>query len=263
MANLVGVPPIARLDIYDTGASDACLPALLKMRNLKHVTFGVGQISVATLERLLDAHIEVEHAGLLNVRREKNLVRYYDLDFEVDTGKSSLQAFIGEEPGVTYRLETHCTDRYVPSHMAPAYLTGPPLQLDKNWRQIVGEKFRLSYNDDDLHPITPDNPSNIYIGWHAATNRHRIEIKSRTANRFLIDWHCDAAESDDGGSLPVWLNAEIPFTQLTVAGSQKLTIAESIRQASQYFDTADFEEPEILRDQNDTRALFRLRPVVE
>jgi hypothetical protein len=263
VASLIGVPALERLTLYDTGATDACLPALLKMPNLKHVKFGGEQISVATYERLLDAHIEVEHDGLLNVRREKNLLRYYDLDFEVDTEKSSLQAFIGEEPGVTYRLEIHCTDRYVPSHMAPAYLTGPPLQLDKNWRQIVGEKFKLSYNDDDLHPILPDNPSNIYIGWHAATNRHRIEIKSRTANRFVIDWHCDAAESDDGGKLPVWLNAEIPFTQLTVVGSSKLTVAEATRQASRYFDTADFEEPEIVRDEREARASFRLRPIVD
>src|SRR6185295_14227168 len=198
--------------------------------NLKHVKFGGEQISVATFERLRDAHIEVEHGGLLNVRREKNLVRYYDLDFEVDTRKSSLQAFISDEkPGVTYRLEIHCTDRYVPSHMQPAYLTGPPMQLDKNWRRIVGESVKLAYNDKDLHPIMPDNPSNIYIGWHAATNRHHIQIKSRTANRFLIDWHCEAAESDDGGTLPVWLNAEIPFTQLTVIGSEKLTNGEAIR----------------------------------
>ena len=181
----------------------------------------------------------------------------------MDTGKSSLQAFIGEEPGVTYRLEIHCINRYVPSHMAPAYLTGPPLQLDKNWRQIVGEKFKLSYNDDDLHPILPDNPSNIYIGWHAATNRHRIEIKSRTANRFLIDWHCDAAESDDGGRLPVWLNAEIPFTQLTVIGSQELTVAEATRQASQYFDTADFEEPEIVRDESDAHRFDCAQSLIE
>jgi hypothetical protein len=263
VANLIDVPALERLDLFYTGATDACLPSLLKMPNLKRVTFGGEQISVATYERLRDAHIEVEHGSLLNVRRENNLLRYYDLDFEVDTGKSSLQAFIGQGPGVTYRLEIHCTDRYVPSHMAPAYLTGPPLQLDKNWRQIVGEKFKLSYNEDDLHPILPDNPSNIYIGWHAATNNHRIDIKSRTANRFLIDWHCDAAESADGGSLPVWLNAEIPFTQLTVAGSSKLTVAEATRQASQYFDTADFEEPEIVRDESEARASFRLRPVAD
>jgi hypothetical protein len=262
--NLVHMPALERLELRETGATDASLSALLKMPRLKHASFGVHQISLATFERLQEAGIEVEHGGLLNVRRETNLLRYLAMDFEVNVEKSSLQAFISAgEPGIAYRLEIECTDRYVPAYMQPAYLIGPPMRSEKNWRQLVGQQFVINFQDDDLHPILPDNPCNIYVGWHAVPNNHRIQFKNRRVNHFLVDWRCEAMESADGGREPVWVNAEIPFTKLTVTGDETLTLADAKRLATRYFDLADFFEPRLQTEGPGSRVHFAVRPVDE
>jgi hypothetical protein len=264
VANLVHMPALERLEMRETSATDASLSALLKMPRLKHVSFGGDQISVATFERLQEAGIEVDHGGLLNVRRESNLLRYLEMDFEVDVEKSSLQAFISAgQPGIAYRLEIECTDRYVPAYMQPAYLIGPPMKSEKNWRQLVGQHFAVNYRDDDLHPILRNNPCNIYVGWHAAPNNHRIQLKSRKGNRFLVDWRCEAMESADGGREPVWVDAEIPFTKLTVTGGETLTLAEAKRLAAQFFDLKDFFEPRLQTESLRPEVQFELRQVDE
>jgi hypothetical protein len=186
------------------------------------------------------------------------------MDFEVDRDQSSLKAFLrAGQTNVLWALDIECTEKYVPSHMQPAHLEGPPMPSNKNWKDLVGEEFRISYKGSELHPILPDNPSNIYVGWHAAPNNHRIKFQKRIGHRFLIDWRCEANESENDAGSSVWLYAEIPFTELTVWSDEPLSIDEAKRQASQQFDLADFHDPTIAKDDHDTRVSFRVRKLQE
>ncbi|WP_254507418.1 leucine-rich repeat domain-containing protein [Anatilimnocola floriformis] len=254
---LATLPALNDLQLGETKATDNCLADLLKLPALKEVNFGSEQISVATLERLQAAGVNVRHGQLLNVVRTENLLRYSGMDFEVDTDDSKLMALIDPSGKKLYwQLDIQCTDKYVPDHMQPAHLEGPPIQSQKSWKDLAGETLKIKFDPEALHPILPDNPSNIYVGWHAAPNDHRIKFVKRNGNRFLIDWHCDAGESEDEHS-PVWVFAEIPFTELAVVGEKSITATEAKRRAAAFFDLQDFSEPEIDDNEHFPHAHFR------
>jgi hypothetical protein len=254
-ALLSQIPTLKRLGLDEADVTDDGLAALAKMPQLKRLSLyaknitdrglihlrHLTQLEELFLQRLQDAGIDVSHGQLLNVRRKDNLLRYVGMDFEVDRDQSSLKAFLrAGQTNVLWALDIECTEKYVPSHMQPAHLEGPPMPSNKNWKDLVGEEFRISYKGSELHPILPDNPSNIYVGWHAAPNNHRIKFQKRIGHRFLIDWRCEAKESENDAGSSVWLYAEIPFTELTVWSDEPLSIDEAKRQASQQFDLADF-----------------------
>ncbi len=255
---LVALPAIETLDLSETDTTDACLDDLLRMPKLTDVSFGSEQISVSTVERLRDADIDVSHGQLLNVRRQDNLLRYLGMDFEVDREQSTLKAFIHVgEANVVWALSIECTDSYVPSHMQPAHLEGPPMLSDKNWKDLVGEEFRISYDEQELHPILPDNPSNIYVGWHAAPNNHYIKFQRRIGRRFLVDWRCEAKETRDDPGEPIWLHAEIPFAKVTVWSEEPISMGEAKQQAANRFDLAELHKPTMTKE--NTRFAFRVR----
>ncbi|WP_425614337.1 leucine-rich repeat domain-containing protein [Anatilimnocola sp. NA78] len=257
---LTELPQLKNLQLSETKVNDAGLPLLLALPHLKEVEFGSEQIEVATLEKLVAAGIEVRHGQLLNVRRTENLLRYVGMDFEVDTEASSLVAYVEVgNPNVGYRLEIQCTDRYVPDHMQPAHLEGPPFGFNKGWQALVGEQFKVSFKKGELHPVLPDNPCNIYVGWHAAPDDHRIEFQQRNGNRFLIDWHCDARESEDDDPVPVWVSAEIPFTEVRLISASKLTPELANSEAAKHFKLAEFEAPEVENNEHFHRATFRVK----
>ena len=254
---LAKLPALTSLELSETDTNDKCLAELLKLPKLKDVSFGEDQISVATLEKLQAAGIEVGHGNLLNVVRKENLLRYVGMDFEVDTKKSSLVAMIDPEgQGIYWKLDIHCTEKYVPDHMSPAHLEGPPIQSRRCWDDLVGETLRINFDPDALHPILPDNPSNIYVGWHAAPNDHRIKFVKRRGNSFLIDWSCDAGESKNEHT-PVWVFAEIPFTELIVIGGKPLTAAEAKLRAAAHFNLKDFGPPKLHNIEHFPHARFR------
>ena len=182
------------------------------------------------------------------------------MDFEVDRKKSALSAFIHPtEPGVTWKLEIECTDRYVPDYMQPAHLEGPPMASGKGWRELASETFTISYNESDVHPILPDNPCNIYVGWHAFPNHHKIRLLERKQNSFLIDWKCEAKETKNGKPEPIQVLAEIPFTELIVWSRDNISLEAAKLSAARHFDLSDFHEP--VREHGDfgTEVRFRLR----
>lgn len=255
---LASLPALIDLELQDTKVSDRCVEALLRIPQLTHVGFGSEQISASTFEKLTQAGIKVDHGKLLNVVRTENLLRYVGMDFEVDPEDSKLVAFIDPTgKSVFWQFDINCTEKYVPSHMQPAHLEGPHVPSNKPWRELVGETLKISFDPDDIHPILPDNPSNIYVGWHAAPNNHRIKFLKRVGNRFQIDWHCEAGESKNE-NVPVWVFAEIPFTELVVIAPTPFTADEANHRAAAHFDLQDFDGPQLDDNPDYPTATFRV-----
>lgn len=246
--HLTTLGSLEELRLTDTRVTDGCLPSLLKMRCLKRVVFGDG-IAVATIEALKSNGIQVDHGRVVGLHREMNVLRYAGTDYEVDSAQSALQAYIRAEgaQNVTWRLEIQCTDAYVPENTQPAQLEGPPMDFGTaSWRELAGREFRVKYDEASVHPILPDNPCNIYIGYHACPNNHHISIRERRGNRFLIEWTCEAKECEEFPGEPVYVLAEIPFTEVIVwSDDQIVGVAQATALLESQFNPDDFAAPEV------------------
>ena len=261
---LISLPALATLDVSDTKVTEACVASLLKIPKLRRVTFGDGQIDVHAVDQLNAAKIEVEHGLIRGLVRDKQVLRYLKVDFEVDAA-SSLKATIDKESNdITWQIEIKCTRAYVPQYWAPASLSGPPFEFAGDWRELVGRTFRIDYDESQLHPISPDNASNIYVGWHAAPNNHVIRFVSRTGNRFLIDWKCAARESADDIPKPIRVHAEIPFKSVTIYSERGMRIREAQALLKHHFGSTEFGEPKTSDEDNRLKwAAFPLLPSSE
>ena len=243
---LARFPELKTLSLGDIQVSDEAISDILKIAKLKEVSFGENVVSVNSVERLRAAGIEVDHGVLLGLKRDSNVLRYAGVDFAIDRGRSSLCAFMRlEDEGVSWQLKIECLDEYVPDHMQPASLTGPGFDFDRPWRQLPGQKFRIAFDESKLHPILPDNPCNIYVGWHACPNHHIISFVERRGNCFLIDWKSVAKESLQDEGRKVWVNGEIPFESVTVWSENLFDLGLAKEVVKRRFDVADLGEPEV------------------
>lgn len=260
--HLIDLPELDHVRLVDTKCTDGCKQSLLRMRKLKDVSFGDNQVSVTTVEELKAKGIDVDHGRLVGFRRKQDFLRYLEVDFEVDSEESALRAYINPERNdVTWELNIECTDEYIPDHMQPAHLEGPPIHSNKEWRELSGAEFQISFDEDEVHPIMPGNPGNIYVGWHAFPNDHLIRFVTRNGSRFLVEWMCAAKETPSDPPEPIEVLAEIPFTELVVWSNDRLTLESAKKLASRHFDLSDFEEPELEQSEFDTRIQFTLRRI--
>lgn len=254
---LAELPELASISLGDTNVTDACVDALLRLSKLEAVGFGYEKVTLQAVQRLEAAGVDVDFDALKEHRRETNLLRYQDVDFAIDQDQSSLRAYVNPaRDDVTWELEIECLDEYVPSHMSPASLEGPPLHFRGTWRELEGEEFRLGFDEKQLHPILPGNPGNIYIGWHACPNDHVIRFLKRNGRAFLIDWTCVAKESERDDGSDIWVSGEIPFTEVVVWSDKALSVPDAKLLASRYFDLHDLGEPEVSSGEFDTRYRF-------
>lgn len=255
LANVVNLPELESLQLNDSRISDGCLPFLLSMPKLKDVSVGDGLVSYSTYEALTNRGIDVEHGRLLNFRREFNYLRYLGIDFEVDSNESMLRAWIDVKSGeVQWSIDVSCTDSMVPGHMQPASLDGPPFTARKDWKTLEGQTAEIEYDDDDLHPILPDNPCNIYVGWHACPNHHRIQFIQRDGTRFIIRWNCVALEHREGTPEPIEVFAKIPLAEVNIYSDEPVLESVSIQLASDFLQGEQFE----LVHQCPTHFVFRV-----
>jgi hypothetical protein len=255
LANIANLPELESLQLTDSRISDGCLPILLSMPKLKDVSVGDGLVSFSTYETLTNRGIEVEHGRLLNFRREFNYLRYLGVDFEVDTERSRVRAWIDAKSGdVQWSVDISSTDSMVPGHMQPASLDGPPFVASKDWKTLEGQIAEIDYDDDDLHPILPDNPCNIYVGWHACPNHHRIQFVQRDGKKFIIRWNCVALEHRDGTPEPVEVFAKVSLAEVNVYSDEALLEATANRLASDFLQGEQFE----LVDQRPTHFVFHV-----
>jgi hypothetical protein len=234
------------------------------MPKLKEIAFGERQVSVQTVERLRKAGVRVEHGTLLHLKRKHNYLRYLGIDFEVDPKLSALRAYLNPQcDGIGWALEIECTRQYVPQHMQPAHLEGPPFGWNKPWRELTGQTVRVAFKNEDYHPILPNNPGNIYVGWHAFPNNHRIRFLSRQGNRFQIDWKCEATEGEWDPGSPVRVLSDITFFEAVVWSDQSLSVTQAKELLSRYFDPADFQKPKRVTRFRDKRYSFQVRSGIE
>ncbi len=255
LANVASLPELESLQLTDSRISDGCLPFLLSMPKLMDVSVGDGLVSFSTYEALTNRGIEVEHGRLLNFRREFNYLRYLGIDFEVDPDESKIKAWIDAKSGdVQWSIDVSCTDSMVPGHMQPASLDGPPFAVGKGWKTLEGETAEIEYDDDDLHPILPDNPCNIYVGWHACPNHHRIQFIQRDGTSFIIRWNCAALEYRDGTPEPIEVFAKIPLAEVNVYSDDPFLESDPIQLASDFLQGEQFE----LVHQRPTHFVFRV-----
>jgi hypothetical protein len=261
---LASFPAIRSLTVSDTRVNDGCLKTLLEMPKLDEITFGERQVSVQTVERLRKAGVKVEHGTLLHLKRKDNYLRYLEIDFEVDPKRSALRAYLNPQcEAVGWAMEIECTGRYVPHHMQPAHLEGPPFGWNKTWRELTGQIIRVAFKTEDYHPILPDNLGIIYVGWHAFPNNHEIRFVRRRGNRFQIDWKCQASEGEWDPGSPVRVVAEVPFVEVVVYSDQPLSLSESKELFSRHFDAADFGRPSRQRNYHQARYRFPVRSAVK
>ena len=245
------------LSLGDIKVTDEGISNLLKLPKLKSVSFGENAVSVKSVKRLRAAGIEVEHGTLLGLSRDTNVLRYAGVDFAIDCAKSSLCAYMRpDHDGVSWQLKIECLDEYVPNHMQPASLAGPEFGYNGPWRQLPGEEFRIAFDEKDMHPILPDNPSNIYVGWHACPNYHVIRFVERRANHFLIDWKSVAKESLQDKGRVVWVNGEIPFECVTIWSEKAFDFSRAKEVVSKRFDAADLGDLEVLHSENQASYSF-------
>ena len=255
--HLVELPQLKAISVGYTAIDDDCVDDLLRMPELEAVSFSDDQITLESLRKLEAANIEVEHGELKEFEREENVLRYMGVDFGIDQEKSSLQVHIQPDDEQAYwSLDIQCLNELIPSHMQPADLSGPPMPFGKPWRELEGQTFHITYGDQNLHPIMPDNPCNIYVGWHACPDEHVIKMTKREGKWFSIDWTCVAKESAGEEGEDVWVNGDIPLTKAVVWSKQALSLEEAKQLAARYFDLQELGEPEVDENDRDIRYVF-------
>ncbi|MEX0717848.1 MAG: hypothetical protein WD066_14740 [Planctomycetaceae bacterium] len=258
-AALCQLPALESLSLVALPSSDICVDYLLRMPRLKCVQFG-GAISVDSFERLRAAGIAVEHGGLKDFRRATNVLRYMDIDFGIDPEQSALRAYMHPDyEDVSWEIEIRCLNEYLPKMCSPARLDGPLFGFKGTWRELQGREFRIVFDEDELHPIRPGTPANIYVNWHAAPNNHLIRFLERDGARFLIEWTCVAKEIPEDDEHDVYVLGDIEFKELIVFSERTLSLDDARHIAARKFDPADFDAPQLDEGARDVRYVFAVK----
>ncbi|MSR58251.1 MAG: hypothetical protein EXS05_11310 [Planctomycetaceae bacterium] len=159
----------------------------------------------------------------------------------------------GPVPFAVWEITVKCTDEYVPHHMQPASLIGPPIATSTGWRALAGQQFDLQFID---HEPFPTNPGNIYVGWHEFPNDHLIRFVRRQGTSFLITWSCRVRATDHSPEHPISVSSEFDFRELWVWSDKPVSYKRASQLALRYFDLDDLGDPRQEQILNVTRFCF-------
>jgi hypothetical protein len=125
---------------------------------------------------------------------------------------------------------------------------------------LPGKVLRAEFDEDQVHPILPGNPANIYDGMHAFPNHHNLKVLERRGNEFLIEWTCEAKQSPLADSKPVFVKGLIRLKSVTVWSKGTLTIAEAREIVGRNSLVDDLGEPQVRKENGETYVEFPYMP---
>jgi hypothetical protein len=194
----------------------------------------------------------------------KNYLRYRDVYFEVDVQRSKLIACIQRRGllgrnTIGWQCEIHCLNKPCPDPYQPPHLDGPWIWRGfDDWRSLSGQELTFRIKESLGHPILPDGPCGLYVGWHLFPNNHVMRFDRTHGNRFKVSWTCDARESETEQPVPVNVEAEIAFSEVLLWPAEP-QIENARHAAIKFFAAADLGEAERMEGWRDGRVRILIR----
>src|SRR5262245_52715633 len=156
------------------------------------------------------------------------------VNFPIDHEQSFIEGIIvADEPDVVrWDIQIECKEALVPPRPEdkdednPDYAGYPEdcnLELSglsfplSGWRELAGKEADVSFAEDEVHPILPDNPGNFYFdSCHHVPNNNRVRFGERKGAWFAVEWQCVAhAYAEDEGKR-IEVKTRLPLRQFQV-----------------------------------------------
>jgi hypothetical protein len=155
------------------------------------------------------------------------------VNFPVAHARSFIEGIIvADEPDVVrWDIQIECNEALVPPRPEerdedPDYagnhedctleLSGLCFPL-ADWRELEGKASEVSFAVEEVHPIAPDNPGNLYFAsCHNVPNNNRVRFGRRKGVWFAVEWECVARAHADDEGMRIAVKTRLPLRQFQV-----------------------------------------------
>jgi hypothetical protein len=147
-----------------------------------------------------------------------NTIHYHEELHPIDTGSSRIIAYFNPNTNdLTWVIEIEAVESELPDGTPSMRLEGPPMEFKgfSEFSEIKQRSFSIAFDQDEVHPILPDNPANFYTGIHAFPNDNEIDVSRVGGSTFRVSWRFNAEPTPDWQS-PVAVEAEIFVKELVI-----------------------------------------------
>lgn len=115
-----------------------------------------------------------------------------------------------------------------------------------SWRELAGQSIDLSFESDEVHPILPDNPGNVYFdSRHRVPNANRVAFDARAGATFAVSWRCVAHAYPDDPGMPIEVTTRIALRRFQVYFDDPTSVdlARALELVRRFADADDLGKP--------------------